>query len=250
MVERRGGAPLRLGGSEWPGGDSRRRPRRRGLAAEVRLNGTPVERFRLNDVRHRYRIRLPAAAQAAGENRLRVLLRPGSLSHTGRGRPERRRRRLLQPRRRARLGPRDRGPAVAGRAPALRRGPGGRGAPGPHGRAGRDPVRGAAARGGRAPLHSRARSGGPGRRGLGAVPGPGPGRGRPRGGGVGRSARPPDAHPSRGGRGGSGEGRGDQPRDPGHRRTRVRHRPIRLGHVGRAAPPRARPRPTPSSPRR
>ena len=38
---------------------------------EVSLNGTPVERLRLNDTRHRYRISLPAAAQKPGDNRLR-----------------------------------------------------------------------------------------------------------------------------------------------------------------------------------
>ncbi|HEX9189643.1 MAG TPA: sulfatase-like hydrolase/transferase, partial [Vicinamibacteria bacterium] len=42
-------------------------------SVEVRLNGTPVERFTLNDVRHRYRIGLPAAAQKAGDNRLRFV---------------------------------------------------------------------------------------------------------------------------------------------------------------------------------
>jgi arylsulfatase A-like enzyme len=40
---------------------------------EVRLNGTPVEGFRMNDVRHRYRIGLPAAAQRPGDNRLRFV---------------------------------------------------------------------------------------------------------------------------------------------------------------------------------
>jgi arylsulfatase len=39
-------------------------------SVEVRLNGTPVERFKLSDVRHRYRIGLPAAAQKPGDNRL------------------------------------------------------------------------------------------------------------------------------------------------------------------------------------
>ena len=43
----------------------------RGQRVEVRLNGTPVESFALNDNRHRYLVRLPAAAQRAGENRLR-----------------------------------------------------------------------------------------------------------------------------------------------------------------------------------
>jgi arylsulfatase A-like enzyme len=40
-------------------------------SVEVRLNGTPVERLRMNDVRFRYRIGLPAAAQRPGDNRLR-----------------------------------------------------------------------------------------------------------------------------------------------------------------------------------
>jgi arylsulfatase A-like enzyme len=40
-------------------------------SVEVRLNGAPVERLRMNDVRHRYRIGLPAAAQRPGDNRLR-----------------------------------------------------------------------------------------------------------------------------------------------------------------------------------
>ena len=45
----------------------------RDQAVEVRLNGALVERFRLNDVRHRYRIGLPAAAQKPGDNRLRFV---------------------------------------------------------------------------------------------------------------------------------------------------------------------------------
>ncbi|HYN02230.1 MAG TPA: sulfatase, partial [Vicinamibacteria bacterium] len=57
-------------------------------SVEVRLNGTVVERFKLNDARHRYRIALPAAAQEAGDNRLRFVfaataspadVEPGSL---------------------------------------------------------------------------------------------------------------------------------------------------------------------------
>jgi arylsulfatase A-like enzyme len=43
----------------------------KGQAVKVSLNGSPVGGFTLNDVRHRYRIALPAAAQRAGENRLR-----------------------------------------------------------------------------------------------------------------------------------------------------------------------------------
>jgi hypothetical protein len=44
-----------------------------GQSLEVRLNGTAVERFALNDARHRYRIVLPAAPQRAGDNRLRFV---------------------------------------------------------------------------------------------------------------------------------------------------------------------------------
>jgi arylsulfatase A-like enzyme len=42
-------------------------------SVEVRLNGTPVESFRLNDVRQRYRIALPATAQRPGDNRVRFV---------------------------------------------------------------------------------------------------------------------------------------------------------------------------------
>jgi arylsulfatase A-like enzyme len=42
-------------------------------SVEVRLNGTPVERFRMNDDRFRYRIGLPASAQRPGDNRLRFV---------------------------------------------------------------------------------------------------------------------------------------------------------------------------------
>jgi len=42
-------------------------------SVEVRLNGTPVERFDLNDARHRYRVPLPAEAQRPGDNRLRFV---------------------------------------------------------------------------------------------------------------------------------------------------------------------------------
>ncbi len=45
----------------------------RDQSVEVRLNGAPVERFKLNDVRHRYRISLPAGAQKPGDNRLRFV---------------------------------------------------------------------------------------------------------------------------------------------------------------------------------
>ncbi len=57
-------------------------------SVEVRLNGAVVERLRLNDTRHRYRIALPAGAQRAGDNRLRFVfaataspfdVEPGSL---------------------------------------------------------------------------------------------------------------------------------------------------------------------------
>jgi hypothetical protein len=42
-------------------------------AAEVRLNGVPVAHIRLNDLRHRYAIPLPAASQRVGDNRLRFV---------------------------------------------------------------------------------------------------------------------------------------------------------------------------------
>jgi len=42
-------------------------------SVEVRLNGTQVARFMLNDERYRYRLELPAAAQRAGDNRLRFV---------------------------------------------------------------------------------------------------------------------------------------------------------------------------------
>jgi arylsulfatase A-like enzyme len=45
----------------------------RAQSADVRLNGAPVAHFALNDVRHRYRVPLPAAAQRPGENRLRFV---------------------------------------------------------------------------------------------------------------------------------------------------------------------------------
>jgi arylsulfatase A-like enzyme len=38
---------------------------------QVRLNGSQVARFALNDARHRYRVELPAQAQKNGDNRLR-----------------------------------------------------------------------------------------------------------------------------------------------------------------------------------
>jgi hypothetical protein len=45
----------------------------RDQSVEVRLNGHHVGRLRLNDVRHRYRIALPAEWQRPGENRLRLV---------------------------------------------------------------------------------------------------------------------------------------------------------------------------------
>jgi arylsulfatase A-like enzyme len=42
-------------------------------AVEVQLNGVPVTRFALSDLRARYRLPLPAAAQRSGENRLRFV---------------------------------------------------------------------------------------------------------------------------------------------------------------------------------
>jgi arylsulfatase len=45
----------------------------KGQSAEVRLNGTAVAQLRLSDLRQRYRLPLPAAAQRAGDNRLRFV---------------------------------------------------------------------------------------------------------------------------------------------------------------------------------
>ena len=45
----------------------------RGQKVEVRLNGAPIDAFALNDGRFRYLVSLPAAAQKAGENRLRFV---------------------------------------------------------------------------------------------------------------------------------------------------------------------------------
>jgi arylsulfatase A-like enzyme len=45
----------------------------KGQTAEVRLNGSPVARFALNDARYRYGFALPADAQRAGDNRLRFV---------------------------------------------------------------------------------------------------------------------------------------------------------------------------------
>ena len=45
----------------------------RGQAVEARLNGATVARFGLNDLRHRYRVPLPAHAQKPGDNRLRFV---------------------------------------------------------------------------------------------------------------------------------------------------------------------------------
>jgi arylsulfatase A-like enzyme len=45
----------------------------KGQRLEVRLNGTAVDAFALNDDRFRYLVRLPAEAQKAGENRLRFV---------------------------------------------------------------------------------------------------------------------------------------------------------------------------------
>jgi arylsulfatase A-like enzyme len=45
----------------------------RGQSAEIRLNGTALESLKLNDLRHRYRIVLPADGQREGDNRLRFV---------------------------------------------------------------------------------------------------------------------------------------------------------------------------------
>jgi arylsulfatase A-like enzyme len=60
-------------------------------AAEVRLNGETVSRLVLNDGRHRYRVSLPAAAQRAGENRLRFEFAATASPSDTPGNPDRRR---------------------------------------------------------------------------------------------------------------------------------------------------------------
>ncbi|HET6899236.1 MAG TPA: sulfatase, partial [Vicinamibacteria bacterium] len=45
----------------------------KGQTAEVRLNGSPVARFTLNDARYRYGFALPAEGQRVGDNRLRLV---------------------------------------------------------------------------------------------------------------------------------------------------------------------------------
>jgi arylsulfatase A-like enzyme len=45
----------------------------KGQSVTVSLNGAPVGAFALNDLRHRYRLSLPAGPQRAGENRLRFV---------------------------------------------------------------------------------------------------------------------------------------------------------------------------------
>ena len=45
----------------------------KGQSAKVLLNGTPVGRVTLNDLRYRYRVALPAEAQREGDNRLRFV---------------------------------------------------------------------------------------------------------------------------------------------------------------------------------
>jgi arylsulfatase A-like enzyme len=58
--------------------------------AEVRLNGTSVARFTLNDARHRYGFALPAEAQRAGENRLRFVFADTASPADQPGNPDRR----------------------------------------------------------------------------------------------------------------------------------------------------------------
>jgi arylsulfatase A-like enzyme len=62
----------------------------KGQSVEVLLNGAGVGRFGLNDLRHRYRVGLPAAGQRAGDNRLRfVFAATASPADDGRSRDRR-----------------------------------------------------------------------------------------------------------------------------------------------------------------
>ena len=138
LVEGRGRGGVPVGRTAVAAGrDPRRRARSAGVPAqsvEVRLNGTAVERFRLNDVRHRYRIALPATAQRPGDNRLRFVF--AATASPVRRRPEEPRpatagRGLLHPRHRPVVRRLARGPAGARRAAAVR-GRRGEGRPEPH----------------------------------------------------------------------------------------------------------------------
>ncbi|HUG53543.1 MAG TPA: sulfatase, partial [Vicinamibacteria bacterium] len=59
-------------------------------SVEVRLNETPVARFVLNDVRHRYGFPLPAEAQRPGDNRLRFVFAATASPADIPGNPDRR----------------------------------------------------------------------------------------------------------------------------------------------------------------
>ena len=126
----------------------------------MRLNGTPVETFALNDTRHRYRIALPAAAQKPGDNRLRFVF--AATASPADADPKSLDRRQLAAAfyslvTGAAVGRVARGPAGARRAAAVRDDRGRRRAVARRSSARRRALRAAAAACGRAALHARAR---------------------------------------------------------------------------------------------
>src|SRR5262249_59322897 len=63
----------------------------KGQSAALSLNGTPLGHLNLNDLRHRYRLALPAEAQRAGDNRLRFVFAATASPADQPGNPDRRR---------------------------------------------------------------------------------------------------------------------------------------------------------------
>ncbi len=177
-------------GRRAAGRGPRRRPvPRRPRCRRSRCGSTErrSSRFRLNDVRHRYRIALPAAAQRPGDNRLRFVF--AATASPVRRRPEEprpaaARRGLLHassparrptPRSRTCWGATRRGRSRSARRRASRPDPA---------RAGGRALRAAAAALGRAALHAGAPARGPRGGGGGVVPRHRRGRGRRRAGGL------------------------------------------------------------------
>jgi len=63
----------------------------KGQSADLSLNGNPLGHLNLNDLRHRYRLALPAEAQRAGDNRLRFVFAATASPADQPGNPDRRR---------------------------------------------------------------------------------------------------------------------------------------------------------------